>query len=398
MRLLLIPVITTVTRGSAIYFFSFSVTESANCCGVSPAACTSFNKGREILPSGRTGKVALRSASFQTAMWSVSSGPITYSGPATLAGTALSGAALSGAVLSRAALPMAFAAGWAGALCVSAMLLIIITINAAIAVFKVNFISTLLSSILLVSNLLQLVEQRLIANLQLLRRPPPVPAGPGQHLKNDFPFRLARSGTRCLFQRDLLSIAIPVHAPQERTQPSHGERFISQRYDSPGRIFQFANIPRPAIFQKETLRLRAEHGYGLGEIVRRRRQKPVPQDRNIFSPLPQGWQPQTHPADPVIKVFPELARLDLRLQFARRSADVAHHPPLLAAVAVQTDLAHQLFLRTRGKIDYFLQVNRPPAAVLRRQQFFARFTRLIRVKWFGFAPRERMNTRRDRKS
>src|ERR1700682_2725885 len=65
-----------------LYLFPF--TESANCLGVRPAACTSSSKGREILPSGRTGKVAVRSFSFHTAMCSTSSGPMTYSGPARL--------------------------------------------------------------------------------------------------------------------------------------------------------------------------------------------------------------------------------------------------------------------------------------------------------------------------
>src|SRR6202165_4608822 len=101
-RLLLIAVTTTVTRGSARYFFSFSVIESANCFGVRPAACTSSSKGRDILPSGRTGKEAVRSASFHTAMWSASSGPMTYSGPAWLGGGAfvfLLEAVLFGAIL-----------------------------------------------------------------------------------------------------------------------------------------------------------------------------------------------------------------------------------------------------------------------------------------------------------
>jgi len=47
-----------------------------NSMGVSPAACTSFSKGIEIMPSARTGRVAVRSGSFQTLTCSVSSGPI----------------------------------------------------------------------------------------------------------------------------------------------------------------------------------------------------------------------------------------------------------------------------------------------------------------------------------
>ena len=76
-RWLFIAVTTTVTRGSAINFFSFSVIESFNCSGVNPAAGMSFSKGIEILPSGRTGRVSERSGSFQTEMRSMSSAPIT---------------------------------------------------------------------------------------------------------------------------------------------------------------------------------------------------------------------------------------------------------------------------------------------------------------------------------
>src|ERR1700675_892837 len=136
-RLLLIAVTTTVTRGSATYFFSFSVIESANCLGVRPAACTSSSKGREILPSGRTAKEAVRSASLQTAMWSASSGPMTYSGPAWLVEAAVA-VVLSDAVLSEAEL----AAGWAGAACANAILPI--RISAATAAFHADFISLLL--------------------------------------------------------------------------------------------------------------------------------------------------------------------------------------------------------------------------------------------------------------
>src|SRR5208283_4165062 len=162
-------VTTTVTRGSAMYFFSFSVTDSASCLGVRPEACTSSSKGREILPSGRTGKVAVRSASLHTATWSTSSGPMTYSGPAGLAEaavTVLSEAALSEAavvVLSEAVLSDAgLGAGWAGASCATAKLLI--KTNAAATAFHVNFISIPLSSRFKVSKFQSF-------NVQVLRPP-----------------------------------------------------------------------------------------------------------------------------------------------------------------------------------------------------------------------------------
>src|ERR1035437_5513518 len=138
-RLLLMEVTTTVTCGSAMYFFSFSVTDSANCLGVRPAACTSSSKGREILPSGRTGRVAVRSASFHTAMWRPSSGPMTYVGPAGLvegAGVVLSEAVVLEVVLAEAVL----AAGVAGTSCANARLPI--KISAANAAFHVDLISS----------------------------------------------------------------------------------------------------------------------------------------------------------------------------------------------------------------------------------------------------------------
>src|SRR4051794_33084612 len=70
----------TVTRGSLTNFFSFSLMSADNCMGVNPAACTSFNSGKEILPSGRTGTGPDNSCSFQTLIFSWSSGPITYLG------------------------------------------------------------------------------------------------------------------------------------------------------------------------------------------------------------------------------------------------------------------------------------------------------------------------------
>src|SRR5271155_1276433 len=199
-------VTTTVTRGSALYFFSLSVSESASCLGVRPEACTSSTRGREIFPSGRTGRVAVISASLQTAMWSTSSGPITYSGPARLAEAAAG--ILSEAVLSEAGL----AGGGAGGSCASAMLLI--KTSAATVAFHSDFISSdpLSSqvcnleplpsgSVPFVPNLLQLVEQCFVADLQLLRGPAPIPAGASQNLKNEFPLRFAGSCARRIFER-----------------------------------------------------------------------------------------------------------------------------------------------------------------------------------------------------
>src|SRR5205823_2758818 len=69
-----------VTRGSETNFFNLSVIEAASCIGVRPAAWTSFNRGSEIIPSARTGKVAVKSGSFHTDTDNVSSGPMMYEG------------------------------------------------------------------------------------------------------------------------------------------------------------------------------------------------------------------------------------------------------------------------------------------------------------------------------
>src|SRR5262252_1099268 len=117
------------------------------------------------MPSGRTGRVAVRSFSFQTAMCNTSSGPITYDGPPT---PAVAPALASGA---------AVLAVWA-ALCSRATLLISSNVTAALEVSVISSPIELPLSrpVLLKANLLQLVEQRLVADLQLLRGPPPIPA------------------------------------------------------------------------------------------------------------------------------------------------------------------------------------------------------------------------------
>src|SRR5439155_16622871 len=60
-----------------MYSVSASVRWSRNSVGVRPAACTSFSRGSEIFPSGRTGTVRVISVLFHTATSRTSSGPIT---------------------------------------------------------------------------------------------------------------------------------------------------------------------------------------------------------------------------------------------------------------------------------------------------------------------------------
>src|SRR5215469_2865010 len=78
-RRLLICVTVTVTCGFVRYLVRPSRILPASCMAVSPAACTSFKRGKEILPSGRTGMVLVISGSFQTSICNTSCGPILYS-------------------------------------------------------------------------------------------------------------------------------------------------------------------------------------------------------------------------------------------------------------------------------------------------------------------------------
>src|SRR4029077_9320467 len=120
--------------------------------------------------------------------------------------------------------------------------------------------------ILLVSDLLQLVEERFVADLQLLRGPAPVPAGASQDLKNDLAFGFAGGGACCIFQRNFLAAAA-IDAPQKRAQSSHGERFIAERDNGASGVFQLANVSRPVIFQEEVLGFGTKHRYGSAKIT-----------------------------------------------------------------------------------------------------------------------------------
>src|SRR5215475_10101790 len=86
MRRLLISVTLTVTWGLLMYFFNPSVMTLDSSIGEMPAACTSFSRGRDTLPSGRTGVAREISGSFHTSMRNTSWGPILY--VASLAGMA----------------------------------------------------------------------------------------------------------------------------------------------------------------------------------------------------------------------------------------------------------------------------------------------------------------------
>src|ERR1039458_8708306 len=139
-------------------------------------------------------------------------------------------------------------------------------------------------SVLFISDLLQLVEKRFVADLQLLRGPAPVPAGASQDLQDDFSLGFARGGARRIFERDFLAVAAAIDAPQKRAQSSHGERFIAQRDNGSSGVFQFANVSRPTVFQEEVSRLGTEDRYGPAKITGSGREEPPAQNGNTFLP------------------------------------------------------------------------------------------------------------------
>ena len=82
---------------------------------------------------------------------------------------------------------------------------------------------------LLVPDLLQFVEKRLVTDLQFLSGSSSVPAGARQNLENDFPFSFAGGGTGRILQGNLLAIASAIDPSHKRAQSTHRERFIAQR-------------------------------------------------------------------------------------------------------------------------------------------------------------------------
>src|SRR5712691_8796313 len=160
----------------------------------------------EIIPSARTGKVCVKSGSFQTDTNRASSGPITYEGLACGRGVG--------------ELPVAGreAFVWAEFCVHTGKLQNVNTIPTNIAIVRFMSSPKLRRSILAVTNLLEFVQQRLVADLQFLRGAPPVPASPGEHFQSQFFLSFARRRPRRLFQRNLPAIQPAIGARHHRAQ------------------------------------------------------------------------------------------------------------------------------------------------------------------------------------
>ncbi len=160
------------TCGLLMYFFNASEIVLASCIAVSPAACTSFRSGREIMPSGRTGTVRVSWSSLQTSIFNTSCGPILYAGSCPVLCTA---AAVVGPFGS-------FASSFLSCRVRSSLLACVLpTINEAVSNIRILVLIAILHLTRLLrfqACLLDLVQERLVADLKFPRRSLPIPVRP----------------------------------------------------------------------------------------------------------------------------------------------------------------------------------------------------------------------------
>src|SRR6516162_5216545 len=212
---------------------------SRSSSAVNPAAWMSLISGREILPSGRTGTVPLIASFFQTVMRRTSSGPIRYASST----TRLAAAPLVELVLELAQPDPTQAATRTRALPKRRFA-------------KEHFIDSSSRGrprgrpLAVESGLLDLVEQRPVADAQRPRRPHPVPPGLLEHSRN----RLALGRLRCP-SRDLLEGRLAhrgwgggpsaVDADVRQRNPRQ-ERIV--QHDHPlDQVLELAHVPRKAV-------------------------------------------------------------------------------------------------------------------------------------------------------
>src|SRR5260370_42250778 len=109
-----------------------------------------------------------------------------------------------------------------------------------------------------VTNLLEFVQQGLVADLQFLRGATPVPARPSQHFQNQFLLCFPRRGPRRGLERNLARVLPVAGARQQGAQSAHGTRLIPNRYNRPRSSFQLVKISRPRVIKEQLLGLCAQ--------------------------------------------------------------------------------------------------------------------------------------------
>src|SRR6266567_2580238 len=266
----------------------------------------------EIIPSARTGKVCVKSGSFQTDTNRASSGPITYEGLACERGVGeLSVAGVEAFV-------------WAEFCVHAGKLPNVNTIPTSMAMVRFMSSPKLRRSILAVTNLLEFVQQSLVADLQFLRSAPPVPACPGEHFQDQFLFSFARCRPRSVLQRYLFAVRPVGGAHQHGAQSSHRDRFVPDGNDGPRCSLQFAKISRPRVILEQLLRLNSQRRNRTVKNLGIPPQKECHQVRDILFPLAKRRNPKTDATKPVIEILTKTATTSVGFEIAGTATNQPH--------------------------------------------------------------------------
>src|SRR5215472_8652464 len=107
--------------------------------------------------------------------------------------------------------------------------------------------------------LLDLVQERLVADLQLAGRSLPVPMRPFECLRYQVTLRPARGRSSCYFQWDAPKF-LRARAFEDRqfSKLIHCPSGITKQYNPPGQVFQLPDVPGPVMASQEFFFLAAQ--------------------------------------------------------------------------------------------------------------------------------------------
>ena len=177
------------------------------------------------------------------------------------------------------------------------------------------------------TQLLQFIEQSLVANLQLTRRSLSVPVRSLELVQNHASLCMPRSFARRFFQgprrgqgatisgtfresRDCLGSFGCV----SRRQIMGSELLIAQSHNLSCDILQFPDISRPGMPQQQRRCGFADFWFWSSEQGGVFLEEEFQQRGNVFFSFSQRRQPQVYPIDPVIKIVRRIARFAFRLR------------------------------------------------------------------------------------
>src|SRR5262249_24276435 len=104
-------------------------------------------------------------------------------------------------------------------------------------------------------------------------------------------------------------------------------------------VLQLAHVARPVVGDQPLHGGRLEAVDALAVALRRRRQEPVGEQRNVVAALAQEREADRKRGDPVVEILTEAPLLDLVAQVAVGRRDHAHVYAARPAVAERDDLA-----------------------------------------------------------